>query len=166
MITAALLRELLHYCPATGKFTWRVQLSRKMPVGKVAGSLRPDGRRYVCIFGKHYFTSRLAWMYVTGEWPEHEIDHRDRNRTNDAFFNLRPSTRQQNCFNTGVRKDSSTRRKGVSYEKRTGKWFARISVSGKSKVIGTYATADQAEAAYVDAARMIQGVFAPLETMQ
>ncbi len=42
-LTAARLRELLHYDPATGVFTRKVRTSNRINIGDVAGTLRPDG---------------------------------------------------------------------------------------------------------------------------
>lgn len=41
----------------------------------------------------------MAWGFVHGEYPEFEIDHKDRNRGNNAIDNLRPATRSQQIQN-------------------------------------------------------------------
>jgi hypothetical protein len=74
MLTVTRLREVLHYDPITGIFTWLVSLSNH--VGKVAGSLDGTGRVRIRVDGREYGAHRLAWLYMTGNWPVNEIDHR------------------------------------------------------------------------------------------
>jgi hypothetical protein len=52
---------------------------------------------------ERYLASRLAWLFVYGEWPSELIDHVDRNYSNDAIANLRQATSLQNHWNSGVR---------------------------------------------------------------
>ena len=82
MISAERLRKLMHYEPDTGDFLWR-ERSAGRPVGRPAGSNKQRYRQ-IHIDYCHYQAHRLAWLYMTGEWPQ-EIDHIDRNG-----FNNRP----------------------------------------------------------------------------
>jgi len=68
-LTAERLRELLRFDPETEVFTWLVATSNRVRVGDVAGYLRKDGQRKVCIGGRCYFARRLAVFYMTGKWP-------------------------------------------------------------------------------------------------
>jgi hypothetical protein len=101
-LTADRLRSLVSYDSETGVFTWRVS-RRGAKAGEIAGSVRADGRRLIRIDYERYLASRLAWLYVYGEWPSDLIDHIDRNHSNDAISNLRQATSQQNHWNSGVR---------------------------------------------------------------
>ena len=68
------VKELLHYNPDTGVFRWRVA-RRQMRPGDVAGLLFAGGYRNIKIDRRFYKEHRLAWLYMTGEWPVAGIDH-------------------------------------------------------------------------------------------
>lgn len=55
-----------------------------------ADYLGPDGYRYVDIDGESYRADKLAWLYMTGEWPD-ELVHVDGDKGNNVFANLRPA---------------------------------------------------------------------------
>ncbi len=100
------VRELLDYNPLSGVFTRKISKGGK-PVGSVAGSIDRDGRRRITLKGVKYFSSRIAWLFLTGQDPgDAEIDHINRNRSDDSAINLRISTRVQNARNTGLRSDN------------------------------------------------------------
>ena len=109
-LTAARLRELLDYDPATGAFTWRKNLKGGMRNGDVAGCIgdRGDGGTYrrIRVDGVLYYSHRLVWLYVYGEWPTRQIDHKDGN--SDRLANLRHSNQAQNVANARVRSDSAS----------------------------------------------------------
>ncbi|GAP37378.1 endonuclease, HNH family [Piscinibacter sakaiensis] len=100
------------------------------------------------IYGRSYVAARLAWLYMHGEWPEHQIDHRDRDRLNDAASNLRSATGKQNCENRGTRADNRSGVPGVHHRPEyTRPWLAKIGHEGRQIHIGTFATKDEAVAA-------------------
>lgn len=159
-LTIRHLREVLSYDRDSGVFTWRKSLSRSVPIGTVAGKIRKrDGRRAIKIDGTAYIAARLAFFYVKGRWPKGDIDHRDGDRLNDKWKNLREATRSQNVANRDTFPHSSAF-KGVSFDKQTGRWRARIRVRGKLIALGRHDTPEQAHAAYVAAARKYFGEFA------
>lgn len=89
-----------------------------------------------------------------------EIDHKDRNRLNNQRENLRPATRSQNQANAGLRKDSTSSFKGVSFHVRLNKWQARLQ-RGKTRLhLGYFSTPEKAAQAYDRAARRHFGEFA------
>jgi hypothetical protein len=93
MLTAERLRELLDYDPETGVFTRRITTgrNRRWKAGdKVSG--RPSattGYLGIGIGKRRYAAHRLAWLWMTGEWPKNLMDHRDCDRTNNRWVNLR-----------------------------------------------------------------------------
>ena len=100
-LTAARLREALSYDRDTGEFRWNKRssaLSRRRE-GVLAGSIKAAGYREIEIDGVTYQAHRLAWLHVTGEWPDAEIDHRDLDRGNNSWENLRAATSSQNHAN-------------------------------------------------------------------
>jgi hypothetical protein len=93
------LRELLSYDPETGGFVWLQTVGRAVAGTPACPSKSRDGYARICIGRRMYAQHRLAWFYVNGQWPEGEIDHRDRDRTNNRFGNLRLASRKQNAEN-------------------------------------------------------------------
>lgn len=159
-LTASILREQLSYCPDTGEFRWRVSKNR-VSAGDKTGRPNSSGHHVIGVLGRTYSAHRLAWLYAYGEWPEGEIDHIDRDKTNNSLVNLRCATRRQNNCNVGRRRDNTSGIKGVQFRKR--RWLAYISVDGCQTYLGSFRTADAATAAYRDAAVRTQGEFATFE---
>ena len=156
-ITHDRLREVLHYDPATGVFTWRVKTCRKVVPGAVAGAVQPDGRVVVGCGGIKYRASRLAWFYMTGVWPTDAVDHKDGDTQNNRFDNLRDVSTAGNIQNQRRAHDrnKSSGLLGVSRLRGGGRWRARICTDGVSTLIGWYDTPEQAHEAYLEAKRRL-----------
>jgi HNH endonuclease/AP2 domain len=159
-LSTAYVRSLFTYDRRSGDLRWRITRSNRAPAGTLAGTIRPDGRRIVHIDGRLYFASRLAWVIVTGEWPPFDVDHRDLDKGNDRWRNLRPATRSQNLFNRGTNRNNTSGYKGVSFDAARGSYDARIMVKRKQLCLGRFKTAEQAARAYRDAAIREHGEFA------
>lgn len=155
MITVDQVKRLLHYEPDTGVFTWLVQRSQ-FPAGKVAGRKDLVGYIQIKINYKNYLSHRLAWFYMTGEWPEHEVDHRNNDRADNRWANLRAATRSQNQGNRLRSRNNTSGFKGVLWDKQSGRWKARI----RQRDLGYYANIEDAAAAYEKAAKELFGEFA------
>jgi hypothetical protein len=70
-ITAERLRELLHYNPETGIFTWRVKRRGPVKAGDVAGRIHADyGYVIIGLDGREYRANRLAFLCMEGKFPE------------------------------------------------------------------------------------------------
>lgn len=152
-LTAEKLRELLHYDPDTGVFTWQTQVSQRCPPGSRAGSLTSKGYITIQIDGRTYHAARLAHLYMTGEWPSLFMDHRDRRPENNSWLNLRQATRAQNNQNRGrVSRPARSGAMGV-YRQESGRWKAMIGVSGRYLNLGTFDTVEDASFAYQEAKR-------------
>jgi hypothetical protein len=154
-ITLDQLRALLHYNPETGIFTWKVKTCRKVVPGAIAGYIKPEGYTIIRINKKRYVASRLAWFYVTENWPLNDIDHIDGNPRNNAFNNLRDVSTAANIQN---QKRAHSRNKtgkllGVSKLKSSKRWRARICTNGVSTLIGWFDTPEEAHQAYLVAKR-------------
>lgn len=163
MISQAELLALVHYEPESGIFTWRVSRGR-CRAGAVAGSLTHTVSPYIHIRvgSRNYYAHRLAWLYVTGEWPASDLDHKDLDGTNNRFSNLREVTHQQNMFNRTVQADNRLGVKGVRSVK-SGSFVATITLSGKRHHLGSFASIDAAAAAYREAADRLHGEFARVD---
>ena len=160
MLTAEHLREILHYDPATGIFTWRVKPSGSVKAGDRAGS--PNDRGYLGIGIDYHLhiSHRLVWLYVYGEWPKKHIDHINGNTSDNRLINLREATIQQNQANSALRKDNKSGLKGARWHSRDKCWCSSIRKNGKSRHLGYFDTAKEAHAAYCTAAIEAFGEFA------
>jgi len=160
MLTQEHLKELLHYNPETGVFTWLIPLNNKRRVGEAAGSLTTDGYTEIGIKRVRYLAHRLAFLYMLGSFPNHEIDHINRVRNDNRWVNLRAATRQQNAHNVPVRKDNTSRYKGVHKVKNCHGWTAKCGIGGKVRYLGFFNTEEDAAKAYQDFAEQLQKHFA------
>jgi hypothetical protein len=160
-LTAERLRELLSYDSETGVWTTRVSSHNgRWKAGRIAGVLS-RGYRVIRVDGWLYLSSRLAVLYMTGEWPAEEVDHKDTNRSNDRWLNLREATRQQNASNRPISPNNKSGLKGATFRKgRRRPWFAQIVVANRNISLGYFATKEAAHAAYCAAAREHYGEFA------
>jgi HNH endonuclease/AP2 domain len=93
---------------------------------------------------------------------ERLVDHIDGNRLNNTKTNLRIATHQQNSMNRQPTRGRDIPYRGVSLEKRLGKYRAQIKAEGRIVVIGFFTTMEDAAKAYDDAARQYYGEFARL----
>jgi hypothetical protein len=150
-LTARRLRQLLRYNSATGTFTRRSD-------DRLCGTLNKAGYCIIQVEGERHYAHRLAWLYLRDEWPS-EIDHINGQRNDNRIGNLRLASRLENMANQSRHRDSTSQFKGVR-QNQTGKWFARIQVAGKRLYLGTFDTAEEARAAYGEAAKRLNGDFA------
>lgn len=158
MISIERLREVLHYDPDTGIFTWKV-CNLSALIGRRAGAPSGHGYRKIKIDGRRYYEHHLAWLYMTGEWLV-GIDHRDLDGSNNRCGNLRPATQSQNNANVSRRKHNTTGFKGVTFNKVTGKYRAQMTRGGRCHYLGEYSDPRKAHAAYCSAAVDTYGEFA------
>ena len=100
--------------------------------GAVAGSVDKCGYRFIAYKGKKYPAARMIWCWVHGSWPEHEIDHINKERDDNRLINLREAARTCNQRNKTLSKNSTTGIKGITINKRTGGYVAQITYEYKS----------------------------------
>lgn len=169
-LTQEYIKSILDYNPETGIFTWKWRLPIHHRIltwntkyaNKIAGSIR-RGYFVICIYRVAYPAHHLAWCYMTGEWPI-QIDHRDLNRSNNIFTNIRKATSAQNCANKKLSKVNNTSGyKGIYWLKKKKRWRATIVVNGDRMILGTAKTPEGAYAIYCKAAIEYHGEFARLE---
>ena len=154
MITQSELHENFLYDSKTGEFL-RIQKTGKH---KIAGSINTLGYRIIGFKSKDFFAHRLAWLYVYGQMPTCDIDHIDENKSNNAIDNLRLANRSQNMQNVAkANKNNAQGWRGVYFNKKTGKYFAAICVSGKSKYLGCFEFIEDA----IEARRQGQVLYHP-----
>ena len=132
-----LLKEYLIYDPDTGIFTW-IKGSQKE---KQAGTLTDRGYRRIRFKRKCYLAHRLAFLYMTGKFPDDTVDHIDRNRDNNAWSNLRSISLADNVL----------RRPGLGIRKGPKRWIAKIQIRNERIYLGTFDCPLIAGLAYLDA---------------
>ena len=137
-ITQSELKRLLSYSPTTGIFTWNKKMSNHVPAGSEAGHITKTGHRRLCVNRKIYLVHRLAWLYMTGEWPPDQIDHINHNRNDNRWNNLRCVTQQENQRNASLSKANKSGVTGVYWNKTNKKWEANIKISRKKKYLGLF----------------------------
>ena len=157
-LTQAILKQVLHYDSRTGTWTWRKRSDYRSQwngrfAGKPAGSIDPDNgylriRVKIGDINRLYYAHRLAFLYVTGEWPQVEADHRDLDRAYCAWDNLRPATRSQNNLNHPLRSDNTTGQKGVWLDHRSGKYSAEVTINRSRYRKAGFDTIEEAAAFY------------------
>ena len=161
-LTRARLHDVLDYDSKTGEFRWRKRVSRSTQVDDIAGTLDRGGYLKITIKGRMYRAHQLAWLYMTGKWSPGFIDHRDGNPSNNRWANLRRATLSQNNANRRVHRNNKCGLKGV-VRNHIGRWCAAIYKNGRRHHLGSFATAQDAHAAYVKAALKFHGEFARAE---
>lgn len=107
------LLEMLTYDKDTGEFYWNIHVSTRAK-GCKAGSYSAQGYIMIQVDKKIYAAHRLAWYYVYGYYPEHQIDHINRVRDDNRIINLREVTQSCNSKNTKVRSDNNVGVTGVT----------------------------------------------------
>jgi hypothetical protein len=155
MISYQELRRQILYDPESGLFTRIAQTERRnCRLGRTLGWSQKNGYLMITLGKKKYYAHRLAWFYVYGIWPK-EIDHVNRDRTDNRFANLREVTRTQNNLNAKLNCRNKSGVKGVSWSLKERKWIARIQLNKKVKSLGSFDTVDEARKARKHAEEML-----------
>jgi HNH endonuclease/AP2 domain len=152
-MTHAELLELLHYDSETGLFTRRTT-NRRHKSGTVIGAKghkNSNGYGRIRVKGQLFYTHRLAWFYVHGDWPSKQIDHVNGNRLDNRLSNLREASHAEQQQNSGIPKNNTSGFVGVRRYKTTESFIARIKHNRKNIHLGVYSTATEAHEAYLSA---------------
>lgn len=164
------LSECFSYYPDTGALIWRKRPEHHFAstsyaerfnnryAGTAAGSQNGAGYLHVGIGGVMHRVHRIAWALSTGEWPTVKIDHKDGDRSNNKWLNLRLADDAGNSQNCKIRIDNTSGYKGV-FASSTG-WRSKISARGKRYDLGRFNSPELAHEFYDLAAQMLHGQFA------
>lgn len=172
-ITPELCRQLLRYEPETGKLFWLPRPASMFRDSKCLGGVRTaqwaadcwnaknaeceaftadhDGYRVGAILGILFRAHRVIWAIVFGEWPTHQIDHDDGDRSNNRLSNLKAASNRDNHLNEGLSSNNTSGFTGVVWCKQTSRWRAMIRIDGKTQHLGRFVNYDDAVAARVAA---------------
>lgn len=161
MISQEELKRILHYNPKTGIFTWLITpASGSVKKGDIAGCILSSGYIHIKINSRTYSAHRLAFLYITGSFPEKETDHINRTPSDNRWCNLREATPRQNQYNKGIGSNNTSGYKGVSLYGTGGKWRVRMKINGKYRHLGTFDDKQEASKAYEEATKIHHGEFA------
>ena len=98
------------------------------------------GYRVITVNGRKEFLHRVIYTLHHGSIPEgKEIDHINRNKSDNRIENLRAVSRSENNRNKEVR----------GYYKQDGKYRAQISINNINQNLGLYVTECAARLAYL-----------------
>lgn len=158
-LTHERLLETLDYDPATGVFVWKVPRSNRVKIGSRAGVFHePSGGRYISIDGEKFMAHRLAWFYVHGASPAHDIRPFDGNFDNCAIDNLREVTRVELQHRREKQSNNTSGFLGVSKTNK-GKWQASLTWNYRQFNLGAnFETAEDANEARQEAMRRFDGI--------
>lgn len=158
-LTQEYVQSLFDY--HNGDLYWKVKRQR-IKIGDKAGTLNKQTHRYqIGINYKYYQTHQLIYLYHYGYIPK-EIDHIDNNHLNNNIKNLRPVTRSQNNMNRIKLRNTSSKFKGVCWNKQLNKWEVGIKINNKKKYLGLFKSETDAAIAYNNAAIELFGEYANL----
>lgn len=151
MITQDQLRAMFHYNPDSGVFTRLIAPCHSVKVGDIVGT--PHAYTVTLSYldteidGKSYKVHRLAFLYMTGEFPPAHVDHIDGNGLNNAWANLRHVNRSANQRNRKLNTNNLSGCAGVSWYAPKSEWRAAINTAAGKKHIGYFAELSDAIAA-------------------
>jgi len=144
MLTQNRLKELLHYDPETGIFTWIKPNANRIKAGSAAGHLDSVGYLRLTIDYKSERLHRLACLYMTGRLPPVHADHINGIKTDNRWINLRSVSKEINAKNKCIRSDNNSGVTGVYWRRDRNKWAVQVRVNRKTKTIGSFSSFDDA----------------------
>jgi HNH endonuclease len=151
-------RQLWDYNPETGKIYWKEpKCNGAIKAGQEAGSITTSGYREVRVGRKPVAIHRVIWFLHYGELPECQLDHINRDRSDNRVSNLRVAynNASDNNQNRAIGRNNTSGYKGVLWSAKLKKWIVRLKLNGRSMYFGAYADIEdaikarkQAEATY------------------
>ncbi len=161
-------RELIlhfRYDSNTGSLYWKKSKCNFKKDGYECNTTDTKGRKRVYIEGRTYAVSHVVFAMHFNRWPKNQLDHINRNKTDNRIENLREATNQENCCNKDIHKNNSSGFKGVSFHIRDNVYHSRIMHKGVMHHLGEYTSKIEAALAYNFAAKFYHGDFARLNNI-
>ena len=140
-ITYEQVHKLFRY---DGKDLIRIMPKGTAKEGSVAGYIRSKMYRRIKVNNKDYPAHHLVWFFHYGYFPEHQIDHINRNKADNRIENLREVSQICNTRNCGNYCHNISGVKGVSFSKTKKLWVATICVAEKNYTLGRSKNFDEA----------------------
>ena len=142
------LKELVFYDAETGVF-------KRLKTNKNIGHKKSNGYIGVILGKEYYLAHRLAWLYVYGNFPEMDLDHINRVRSDNRLSNLRLATRTMNQQNRSLQKNNDSGVAGVVFNKQCKTWNARIKANNKLHHLGSFKNFEDAVIARKNAEKLL-----------
>ena len=142
--------RLFSYDPETGVVTRKIATSRRVKAGSVVGYDDSKGYKRFILRGRKYFVHRLVWLLAHGQWPPGEMDHINRDPSDNRLENLRVVSSTENKKNRRMFSNNKSGVKGV-YKTPHGSWSAEIYVDSKKIRLGWHKDKQDAIKARKDA---------------
>lgn len=137
------LRKIFIYNPDTGVLSRRFAICNHTKVGSYPKYKDKDGYFQTGINYKVYRTHRVIYKWWYGDFDESkQIDHIDRDTSNNRIKNLRLATQEINAKNRKISTRNSSGCPGVDFK--CGKWRARVSVNKERIELGYFETKEEA----------------------
>ena len=149
-LTQEYLKDILDYNHFNGEFHW-IKRRQGVQIYSIAGCIDKYGYRIIRVNNKSYKSHRLAFLYMTGEFPPEQIDHINHKRDDNRWINLRLVSNQENGRNKSLSVNNKSGFTGVCWYKDRNKWMANIRINGKPKHLGYFTELAEAIAARKDA---------------
>lgn len=138
------LSSVFDYNSKTGIIRWKVSNGKSVKEGDEAGYIRYDGYRNISYKYKNIPAHHIAWLFITGNFPEKHIDHINGNRSDNRETNLREVTFKENHKNKKLPENNKSGVIGVSMYMKSLKWQSQIRVNGKQIHLGYYEDFEEA----------------------
>lgn len=133
------LRRLFVYNKETGELIRKITVNGKSKAGESTRYQDKNGYLTVCINYQSYRVHRVIYKWYHGKFDESkQIDHIDRNTSNNRIDNLRLVTTRFNSRNRKTFSNNTSGSPGVHFHKTSGLWRARISTRNKRLELGSF----------------------------
>lgn len=153
-LTQSRLFEVYHYNPVNGKFTPR--RGGQPPSGKRRGrgSKESTGYLRMMIDRQRYFAHRLAFLYMTGSFPDGVVDHINGVKTDNRWSNLRALSNAENIQNQKRRHADKASGLPLGVTKRFNKYRFCLTINKLKFERSGFSSAEEAHLAYIETKRL------------
>jgi hypothetical protein len=154
-LTQEQIKEFFDY--KNGKLYWKIKRSIRVSIGDLVGTIvaYQEGHKgyYRTRIGNNfYYCHNLVWKLFHNYYPK-KIKFLNGDTLDYSIENIKEYDASEMLFANKKRKDNKSGYKGVLFIKRSGKYIAAISKENKRIYLGTYNTPEEANEAYLKAAR-------------
>lgn len=129
--------RLFKYNPSSGELIWLVNKGRAR-IGQLVRNPGKSGYWRVTNNGKMYLAHRLAWLLHYGKWPVSDLDHINKDKTDNRIINLRLANKEINGKNLPLKITNTSGCCGVTWDNKIKKWQAQIVSQKKYYYLGSH----------------------------
>jgi hypothetical protein len=145
-VIPAEIANYFSYDPITGLVWKHTKIWRSDKIG-LPKKVDSHGYLILRFQKKDYKAHRVAWYLQTGDQPPTMVDHRNQQRLDNRWENLRAADASVNGTNAKVRADNNSGATGVYFVVAKNRWLAAINLRGRKFHIGTFLNKADAVAA-------------------